>query len=268
MFLGFFRFRPRSSLILCGFAFLLLGAQLAAAGEPDADLAAALAKRDVAGVAKAIERGADVNATAHDGRTALMVAAGAGDAALVRRLLEAGARVNAVNGRGGTALMYAAVHGDLPTVTALLDKGAAVDARASNGWTALMIASASGFTDLAARLIDVGADVNAADIYGWTPLMRAIHEGRTEIVRLLMRRTRPTLEARDEQDATALHHAAVVGAAESAQLLLERGADRGARDRAGRTPAMVAADAGHAALAELLKCGNEKCRASGTDRGR
>lgn len=249
---------PRSCAFICGLTFVLLGLQPAAA-DPNADLAAALAKRDVAALAQAVERGADVNARAPDGRTALMVAAGAGDAALVRRLLGAGAQVNAVNGRGGTALMYAAVHGDLPTITALLGKGAEVDARASNGWTALMIASASGYVDLAARLIAAGADVNAADIYGWTPLMRAIHEGRTDVVRLLVQRARPVLEARDEQDATALHHAAVVGSTESARLLLERGADPGARDRAGRTPAMVATGAGHGALAELLKCKNKKC---------
>ncbi|BAU48876.1 ankyrin [Sulfurifustis variabilis] len=230
------------------------------AADPDADLAAALARRDVAAVARAIERGADVNGKTPDGRTALMVAAGAGDAALVRGLLEAGAAVNTTNGRGGTALMYASVRGDLDTVTALLEKGAEVDARASNGWTALMIASASGYADLAAVLVDAGANVDAADIYGWTPLMRAIHEGRTEVVRLLVKRARPTLEARDEADATALHHAAVVGSLESARLLLERGADRGARDRAGRTPAMAAAEAGHGALAELLECkGREEC---------
>lgn len=229
------------------------------AADPDADLAAALAKRDVGAIAQAIERGADVNAKLPDGRTALMVAAGAGDAGLVRRLLAAGAEVNAVNGRGGTALMYAAVHGDPPTIAALLARGAAVDARASNGWTALMIAAASGYAELAARLIEAGADVNVADIYGWTPLMRAIHEGRTDVVRLLVQRARPALDARDEVDATALHHAAVVGAVESARLLLECGADRTARDRAGRTPAMIAADAGHAALAELLRCEGGRC---------
>jgi ankyrin repeat protein len=241
------------------FFFLLFSAWPALAGNPDADFAAALANRDLATLGKAIERGADVNAKASDGRTALMTAAAAGDAALVRRLLAAGAKVNATNGRGGTALMYASVRGDLETVTVLLQKEADVDARASNGWTALMIASASGDDDVAARLIEAGADVNAADIYGWTPLMRAIHEGRTGIVRLLVQRAHPALEVRDEVEATALHHAALVGSLETARLLLERGADRKARDRAGRTPAMVAAGAGHPELAELLGCRKGSC---------
>ena len=50
--------------------------------------------------------GVDVNSTDGEGRTALMVAAGAGYASIVDRLLEAGAEDRA-DARGRTALMAA-----------------------------------------------------------------------------------------------------------------------------------------------------------------
>ena len=63
-----------------------------------------------------LRAGADVNASNHQGTTALMASAwggGSGNAGVARRLIERGANVNAANAYGRTALMEAARNGNL-----------------------------------------------------------------------------------------------------------------------------------------------------------
>lgn len=69
----------------------------------------------------AIAAGADLQATAPGGRSALMVAAGRGDPELVRALLEAGADPRAEESGQLTALSHAVSSGDAEVVRALLD---------------------------------------------------------------------------------------------------------------------------------------------------
>ena len=68
-----------------------------------------------------LPRGANVNDTAADGNSALVVAAFAGHPEVARVLLDAGADPNAA-GAGYSALHAAALRGDLATVKALLAK--------------------------------------------------------------------------------------------------------------------------------------------------
>ena len=212
----------------------------------------ALVKHDLPEIERLVAKGADVNRATEDGYCALMLAASEGHAVLVRTLLDRGAPINAANDRGGTALMYSSTAGDLPTVELLLARGASVNARAANGWTALSLAAARGFEGVVATLLAHDADPNIADIYGWTPLMRAVEQNRPPVVRVLLAAKRVNTNARDENGHSALHHAAVQGFTEIARLLLEHGADVQVRDRAGRTPAMLATAQGHRAIVELI----------------
>jgi ankyrin repeat protein len=213
----------------------------------------AIARRDLPALAQLLPQNKRiVNRAGPDGKTALMLAAGAARADLVRALLGAGAEVNAVNARGGTALMYAATAGDPQTAGMLLSHGAAVNARAENGWTAVTLAAATGRASVVRQLLAAGADANIADLYGWTPLMRAVDSDRAGVVRVLLRNSSVRVNARDDQGETALHHAAARGSLEMARLLLAHGADARATDAAGRTPAIVAAGEGHAGLADFL----------------
>jgi len=116
-----------------------------------------------------------------------------------------------------------------------------------------MLASARGFGDVVRRLLAHGADPNLADIYGWTPLMRAIDLGRPGIARVLLDSARADPDVRNENGHTALHHAAAHGFEPLVRLLLARGADPGARDREGRTPATVARLQGHPDVAKVLQ---------------
>jgi ankyrin repeat protein len=69
--------------------------------------------------------GADVNAKAHDGGTALMLAASAGDSDLVKALLARGADVSGkYTETGQTAVMIARYHGSDEIVQLLEPVGA------------------------------------------------------------------------------------------------------------------------------------------------
>lgn len=68
--------------------------------------------------------GADVNIPLHNGRTALMTAAGVGDVDMVRTLLAAGAKIDWQKSGGNTALMYAVSKHRGAAAQALLDAGA------------------------------------------------------------------------------------------------------------------------------------------------
>jgi ankyrin repeat protein len=223
-----------------------------ACAQPGSDWVSAIVKRDLDRIEQLLPDTDDVDEPTEDGRTALMLAAGEARHELVRALVVRGASINARNVRGGSALMYAATSGDEASVALLLARGAEVNARARNGWTALTLASARGFDNIVTTLLAHGAEPNAADIYGWTPIMRAVQAGRLKVVRVLAANQRVEVNVADENGQTALHHAAAQNELEIARVLLAHGARRDSRDRAGRTPRMIAETAGHKELAVLL----------------
>lgn len=230
---------------------LMLALNSAHAGA-DEDWVRAIRQRNLSLIERLLSQEARINLATEDGKTALMVVAGAGQTRLAQAMLDAGADVNAANRRGGTALMYAATGGDPSTLKTLLAHGAAVNARAANGWTAVTLASARGHAGIVEILLAAGADANAPDIDGWTPLMRAVYEDRFEVARVLLRDKSVRVNAREDRGETALHFAAAKGSLKIAKLLLAHGADARGKDTSGRTPAAVAAAEGHAALAEFL----------------
>lgn len=212
----------------------------------------ALERGDLDGAARLIDSGVDLNAQRADGKTLLILAAKQSDVILVRQLIAAGANVNMTTGNGGTALMFAAIRGDIETQAALIDAGADVNAVGGFDWTALMVAAVKGHLAAVRQLLASGANPNLRDIYGWTPLMRAAYEERDAIVELLLGEPDVDLDARNDQGATALHLAAVKGNEGLARSLLEAGASPSIRDRAGRTPALMAVVAGHEDMATIL----------------
>jgi len=234
-------------------AAVMLLVQNAAWAGADEKWIRALTARDLPVIEYLASQGANVNLTTNDGRTALMLAAGAGHVDLLQKLLAAKADVNFTNDRGGTALMYAATGGDPNSVELLLSHGASVNVKAANGWTAVTLASAKGYETIVKRLLNAGSDVNVADIYGLTPLMRAVSGQKLEVVRILLDQKALRINAKDDQGETALHYAAASGFKEISRLLLNRGADAASRDSAGRTPAKVAMAEGHPELAEFIE---------------
>jgi len=120
---------------------------------------------------------------------ALLFAADRGDIGKIQSLILSGADVNAAAQNGLSALHLAAVKGHKPVIEFLLAKGADMNANDKDGMTPLHLAVLrgpfQGHKDLAQLLIDKGADVNAENQAGLTPLHYAKVAGHQEIVELL-----------------------------------------------------------------------------------
>src|SRR2546423_1673584 len=122
------------------------------------------------------------------------------------------------------ALIAAAVGGDLAKVRELLGNGVPVDARTVDMYplgpewdvTPLMCAAAKGHLDIVRALLEAGAEVSAAC------------QGN---------------KADGGSGSTALHHALLRGQAQTAEALLDAGADPNAVGRYARTPLTCAIDA-------------------------
>ena len=171
-----------------------------------------------------LDAGADVNARAKDGVTALMRAEHEGHSEIIQLLKKAGAleftpiqfaareleppRADA-NAQDPAAalttarlvlktrpvtrrevppdsqLIEAAENGQTEKVKTLLEAGANVNAKNNYGVTALMSAVGKGQTETVQALLDAGADVNDKTEMGVTVLMVAVMNGHTEIAELL-----------------------------------------------------------------------------------
>ncbi len=235
---------------------------------------------DAASVRALLAGGADVNAPAADGTTALHWAVYADDAALVSALLTAGARADVANDLAITPLHLAAVNGNLRIVQALIDRGARVDAASEAGVTPLMEAARVGGAEVVRALIAGGASANAREsARGQTALMWAAARGHSSVVRALVdagadvharsqtRRVTAMLDRGPRrivktsmQDAhtidtggmTPLLFAAQGGDVESLAHLLAAGANASDTAAGGMSALTLAAFSGHGASARLL----------------
>ena len=152
----------------------------------------------------------------------------------VRPLLADGTDVNATQGDGATALHWA-VHWDEPeTAELLIGAGADVDAANDYEVMPLWLACANASGAMVERLLAAGADGRATLASGETPLMACARTGSVDAVEALLNRG-VDVDAREGSEsqtalmwATAQRHPAVV------RLLLEHGADPGARSRVRR----------------------------------
>lgn len=119
-------------------------------------------KRRCSIVQSLIEKGADVNKQAGDGRTALHFAAESGCIKFVKMLLASKVDVNKLSKNGKAALHYAAFNGSYKLVKLMLESGAEVNVRDIVGSTPLdfgIMENESFCYDTAELLIDYGADI-------------------------------------------------------------------------------------------------------------
>ena len=189
--------------------------------------------------------GANVNETAPDGISVLVLAAHSGHTKLVAFLLDHGADVNAAD-VGYTALSAAVLRGDLKMITTLLAHGADPNARLTKGtrvprdtnrWvlssylagaTPFLLAAKYAEPEIMRVLVSNGADPLLATNDGTTPLMMAA--GLTWGWNMEDRRDR----AVPDEVVTALHENEA-RTLEVVTLTLELGADVTAANDAGDT---------------------------------
>ena len=128
------------------------------------------------------------------------------------------------------------------------------EARSPDGWTPLHLAAHFGQERAVEALLASGADVHArsGNAMQNTPLHAAL-AGRSRGVAARLLAAGADVNARQEGGYTALHEAALLGDANLAQLLLDHGADPTAAAADGRTPAALAREKGHHAVAAALE---------------
>ena len=119
----------------------------------------------------------------------LIIAAGAGDAEQVRALVQKGANPNALALDGWTALTMAAREGRLEAVQVLLQSGAKIDAPEGGGSTALFWAAFYDHRDVIHLLLSKGADINKKSKGGESPLHLALRFNHNSAIRCSKKRS-------------------------------------------------------------------------------
>ena len=211
-------------------------------------LLTAIRRRDAASVKTLLDADPSLaGQRAASGETPAIVASYSRSPEILALLRERGAQLD---------VFEAAAAGDERRLRELLDADAQlVDRHAPDGWTPLHLAAHFRHEGALALLLQRGADVKARSRNSnENTVLHAAGAGRAG--RALIRRL---LDAGVEVDAqqsggfTGLHEAAGTGNEDVVTLLLDAGASPALATHEGKTPAMLAREAGHHEIARLLE---------------
>lgn len=179
----------------------------------------------------------------------------------VRKAIEAGANPNATAMDGVTPLVWALFDYqdgkafDIDLVRLLVKKGANPDEviRVFGSGRPLMKAAANGWLDGVRALLDAprGLMLDAVDAKERTALHHAVRNGSLPIVQALITAGSP-LSMADEDGQTPLHYAAYAGKDDLVRALLEAGSDDTLKNSEGKSALFLALAQGHAGAAALL----------------
>jgi len=185
-------------------------------------LMAEASRNDVAGILDCLNQGADIEETAKDGSTALIIAVLRGNLEAADVLIQNGANLNAINLKGWTALMAAVRDANYSAVKFLLEHGADVNHLSPDHWTGLAEAAQSGYLDILEALLKYGADTEVRSSHDWTPLMHACYRGDKACVGKLLEYG-AGVESGSQRDETPMLLAAAAGHTEVVRILLGAG---------------------------------------------
>jgi ankyrin repeat protein len=182
----------------------------------------------------------------------------------MKLLIDRGANINARAKTGYSALMVAAQYGEsaTPALNLLLDHGAEVQVAAGQkapmfGATPLFLAAYSGNTEVLPRLHEAGGKLDEPMVLigtsSTTAMAGAVRFGNLAVVRKLLDMGVPADEP-ERSGLTLLDRAVLGNQVEVARLLIARGADVNHADKIGFTPLLYAAsiDFGDSAMIDLL----------------
>ena len=190
-----------------------------------------------------LQNGADANAQAKDGTTPLHFAALANACKIAEVLLKSEADINAKAEGGVTPLHYAASANACEIAEVLLKSGADINTKAENGKTPLHFAASENARQTAEVLLQNGADINAK---------ATLHTSISPYYTTFLDKMEVEDDERELEDSTPLHAAALADARQTAEVLLQNGADINAKAKNGTTPLHDAALADARETAEVL----------------
>ena len=172
-----------------------------------------------------LDNKADPLATNSARETALIRAAQFSDTMTLRLLLDKGIPVNALDIYAGTALTRAILNANAPAVSFLLNNGADPNIVDSFLAAGLSYAVLVNDHDLIKAILNKTSDVNKADVFGMTPLMWAVYNefDRPEIIQDLLDHG-AQINAKSKDGSTALSWAIKKGNTATVSLLKKRGA--------------------------------------------
>jgi ankyrin repeat protein len=220
-------------------------------GEDDWNLVESVLIRNPQAVLLLLKRGANPDAQAEGGMTALMFAAESGDTLLVKLLVLNGANLETSFVEGTTPLLIAVLNGHFHATHYLLKKGANPDHRDDYKGSALIYAAAVNNYEIADLLLFYGASDTIRDKDGNTALMTAVYFGNLETADVLLQNGLPP-EGPDKHQNTPLMVAAQQGNLEMTALLLERDAELESLNSSKFTPLAHAIFYGKDSLARML----------------
>jgi ankyrin repeat protein len=205
-----------------------------------------------------LDQGASVDARDRLGARPLSHSAKSGHPRMVDLLLARGAPIDARNLAGATALYFAAEGSHISIAQRLIERGADVKLTGRSGISPIAAAAFAGNDVIVEALLAHGADERAPDETGKPPIVYAAAGARLDIVKRLLARN-IDINACYPNDLTLLmwasgpdEHAPEPQAVGVVGFLLDQGARIDDRDDRGRTALMIAAEGGHADVANLL----------------
>lgn len=200
------------------------------AGNDNWNLVESVLRNDPANVLLLMNRGADPNAEAEGGMTALMFAVESGDSLLVRLLVANGADLETTRVENTTPLLISVLNQHFGITHYLLQRGANPDHRDDLGGTPLLYAAALNDYQTTDLLLFYGASDTIKDRDGNSALMTAVFFENIETADVLLQNyMAPDLA--DENGTTPLMIAAQQESPDMVRLLLEYGADPGLKDQ-------------------------------------
>lgn len=153
----------------------------------DFQLIVTASKGDASTVLFLLGKGANVNATADNGISALMYASQNGHLSVVKTLVANGADVNYFPNYEISSLSSAVINNQYDIVEYLLRKGAKVNLSNNKKITPLMYAAAYGYTPITFLLLQNKADVNIKDIYGNDALIMSVLYNHPDVSDVLLK---------------------------------------------------------------------------------
>mmetsp|Transcript_24238 Transcript_24238/g.55366 ORF Transcript_24238/g.55366 Transcript_24238/m.55366 type:complete len:470 (+) Transcript_24238:34-1443(+) len=200
-----------------------------------------------------LDKGAEINAKAANGWSALLHACRSGKLQAVELLLERGAEISCLTVDKQSCLVMAILEGSLELVQFFFEKhpsacAALLSTPDANGQTPIFHAARVGKVDIMKVLLEKGAGANDKDSQGRRPLMIACESGKQKVAKLLSSQAKVNVNAIDSRYYSSLMYACSGGWEELALWLL---ADKNA------DPSLVAAN-GDTASSLGLKMGLKK----------